>query len=66
MTRPIAQQVSEVERELALRRSVYPGLVGRGKMRQAEADEHMARMEAVLATLRHVAAKIAEREVAAP
>lgn len=47
----IEQQISEVQRELALRRNVYPGLVVRGKMRQGEADEHTARLEAVLTTL---------------
>ncbi len=53
MTRkiPIEQQISEVQRELALRRNVYPGFVARGKMRQGEADEHIARLEAVLTTL---------------
>jgi hypothetical protein len=48
---PIEQQISEVQRELALRRNVYPGFVARGKMRQGEADEHIARLEAVLTTL---------------
>ena len=66
MPRPISQQINEVERELSLRRSVYPGLVTRGKMRQSEADEHLARMEAVLATLQHVAGKIAERAAPSP
>ncbi len=54
--RPIAQQISEVKRELQLRRHVYPGLVGRGRMRQSEADEHMARLRASLATLERVEA----------
>lgn len=47
----IEQQISEVQREIGLRKNVYPGLVARGKMRQGEADEHMARIEAVLTTL---------------
>lgn len=47
----IHQQIEEVERELAMRRQVYPGLTGRGKLRQRDADEHMRRMEAVLGTL---------------
>lgn len=50
-TRNILLQIAEIERELAMRQNVYPGWVGRGKMRQGEADEHMARMRAVLATL---------------
>ncbi len=45
------QQLAEVKREIALRRNVYPGFVARKKMRQGEADEHLARMEAVLQTL---------------
>ena len=45
------EQIAEVAREVALRRNVYPQFVGRGKMEQAEADLHFARMEAVLATL---------------
>lgn len=52
MTIGLAQQIAEVERELALRNNVYPGLVARKKMRQGEADAHVARMQAVLKTLR--------------
>lgn len=48
---PISAQIAEVKREIALRTSVYPGLIGRGKMRPAEADLHKERMQAVLATL---------------
>ncbi|WP_163266515.1 hypothetical protein [Chelativorans alearense] len=48
---PIASQVAEVRRELALRANTYPRLIAAGKMRQAEADLCKARMEAVLATL---------------
>lgn len=47
----LTAQIGEVKREIALRRSVYPGLVSRGKMRQAEADLHIAYMTAVLDTL---------------
>lgn len=47
----IAAQISEVMRELALRRNVYPRLIGSGKMRQVEADLCNARMEAVQQTL---------------
>lgn len=49
---PLRHQIEEVERELVMRRQVYPGLVRRKTMRQGEADLHMGRMEAVLATLR--------------
>jgi len=54
MSRPLQQQISEVAREIALRKNVYPGLVGRGKMRQSEADEHLARIDAALLTLNGV------------
>lgn len=50
--RNIHQQIEEVERELRLRPGVYQRLVGRGQLRQAEADEHMARLEAALETLK--------------
>ena len=47
----IIQQIEEVEREIKLRRDVYPRMVLSGKMRQSIADYHMQRMEAVLRTL---------------
>jgi len=47
----IEQQIAEVGRELGLRRNVYPQFIARGKMSQQEADEHMARLEAVYTTL---------------
>lgn len=48
---PIASQVAEVRRELALRSRVYPGLIANNKMRESEAELCTRRMEAVLATL---------------
>jgi hypothetical protein len=48
----LAEQVSEVEREIALRKNVYPGFVARKNMKQADADLHLERMIAVLRTLR--------------
>lgn len=54
MSMKIEHQIAEVARECALRRNVYPGFVQRGKMRQSEADEHQARMEAALETLKLV------------
>ena len=51
----IRMQIDEVKRELAMRASVYPSQVRRGAMRQGVADEHMARMQAVLETLQQVA-----------
>lgn len=47
----ITSQILEVERELEQRRKVYPRLVGKGSMRQAEAELLIGRMEAVRATL---------------
>jgi hypothetical protein len=47
-------QIAEVRRELALRRNVYPKFVSAGKMKQAEAELCMARMEAALKTLEFV------------
>jgi hypothetical protein len=49
------KQIAEVKREIALRKSVYPGLIMRRRMRQGEADEHIARMEAVQRTLEWLA-----------
>jgi hypothetical protein len=51
---PLALQIAEVEREIAMRANVYPKLVRTGKMRQGEADEHIRRMRGVLATLRRL------------
>lgn len=48
---PIAGQIAEVKRELALRSTTYPRLVASGKLRQSEADLCTGRMQSVLATL---------------
>jgi len=45
-------QIEEVEREIRMRRGVYPRQVAKGKLRQGEADELIRRMESVLGTLR--------------
>lgn len=50
----IDEQIAEVGREIGLRKSVYPGFVARGKLSQEEADQHLARMEAVYATLKWI------------
>lgn len=47
----LSQQIEEVERELAFRRGAYPRQVATGKLTQAKADHHMARLEAVKRTL---------------
>jgi hypothetical protein len=48
----LREQIEEVEREIDLRRKVYPNQVRLKKMRQSIADYHLARMQAVLITLR--------------
>jgi hypothetical protein len=48
----LASQIAEVTRELKKRGEVYPRLVSTRQMRQAEADLHVAHMQAVLATLK--------------
>jgi hypothetical protein len=40
-----------------MRSRVYPGFVGKGKMRASEADFHMDRMRAVLQTLERLVAE---------
>lgn len=47
-------QVKEIEREIALRRRVYPRWTEAGKLSQAAAERQIAVMEAVAATLRRV------------
>lgn len=54
---PLAAQIVEVEREIGMRKHVYPRRVDNGKMRQHEADEKLAAMEAALETLREVERK---------
>ena len=44
-------QIKCVEREIAMRKRVYPRFVKNGKMTQQEADAELAAMEAVLKTL---------------
>jgi hypothetical protein len=53
----IEAQISEVKREIGLRQRVYPNRVMSQRMSQADADKHMARMKAVLATLEAVQRK---------
>ena len=52
MKRPsLIAQIQEVEREIGMRKDIYPRLVKTRKLRQSEADYYMERMEAVLVTL---------------
>ena len=48
----LCAQIAEVEREIALRRRVYPRWTAAGRLTQAAADRQIETMEAVLATLR--------------
>lgn len=50
----LERQLAAVQRELGMRRAVFPRRVLAGKMAQSEADEELAAMEAVLATLRRI------------
>lgn len=49
--RSLTAQIQEVDRELAMRRRVYPHRVASRRMRESEADEHCLRLECVRATL---------------
>jgi hypothetical protein len=48
---PLIEQIQCVEREIALRRRVYPRHVSGGRMTQDFADKQIERMEAVLESL---------------
>lgn len=52
----IDRQIAAVKREIKLRRMVYPERVARERMTQAKADEEIAVMQAVLATLENTKA----------
>jgi hypothetical protein len=54
MTVPIARQVECVARELKMRREVYGRRVAAQQMTQRKADDEIAAMEAVLATLQGI------------
>lgn len=56
----IQVQISEVKRELALRKNVYALRVNSGKMRGSEADLLIEKMQSVLATLELVEAHAEE------
>ena len=44
-------QISEIDREIAMREQVYPRQIDAGKMKKAEAEMLMDRIHAVRATL---------------
>ena len=47
----LPEQIACVRRELAMRRSAYPRWIASGRLKPADAEREVARMEAVLATL---------------
>lgn len=47
----LQQQISAVKREIGMRENVYPRQVSTGKMKQSDAELHIAEMKAVLKTL---------------
>ena len=47
----LADEIACIRRELAMRRRVYPNWVKTGRMKAAEADTELARMQAVLTRL---------------
>lgn len=53
----IDELVKEAERETALRRSVYPGLVAKGRMKADMAERRISNMEAIAQALRGMAAE---------
>jgi hypothetical protein len=48
----LADQIACAERELKMRRQVYPRRVGNRLMRQEHAEREIATMEAIIETLR--------------
>lgn len=55
MSISIERQIKCVEREIAYRKRVYPGLIERGRMHQVNADFQIEAMKAVLKTLKALA-----------
>ncbi len=54
MTVSLRHQIAEIEREIGLRKNVYPRWITSGKIRRGEAELHMERIEAALATLKAI------------
>lgn len=48
------EQIGSVEREIAMRKKVYPRWVSQGKITREKAEKEIGLMEAVLATLNAV------------
>lgn len=48
----LQEQIAEVQREIAVRKRVYPRFVAQNNLTKAKAERQIAVMEAVLVTLR--------------
>jgi hypothetical protein len=51
---PLPVQIACIEREIAMRKRVYPAWVASGRMSQAKTDAELLAMRAVLETLQGV------------
>jgi len=57
MNIPIERQIKCIDRELAIRKRVYPRWVDAERMTQEDADDEIASMEAALETLKNIVQK---------
>jgi hypothetical protein len=58
----VDQMLAEVRRELGMRRAVYPKFIARDKLTQAQADERIARLDAVRELLEAIREQEREKE----
>jgi hypothetical protein len=50
----LADQIAEAQRELALRKRLYPGWIKRGTLTEGQATYYLAAMQAIVQTLRQL------------
>lgn len=50
----IEDKIAEIERELGMRRTLYPKWVAEGKLQQADAHRRIITLEAILEDYKHV------------
>jgi hypothetical protein len=62
----VQEMIREVEREIMLRRRVYPGWVAAKRLSQDKADKQIAIMEAVSRELQNATATAAHRSANLP
>lgn len=60
---PLSEQIRAVERELGLRKAVYPRQVSVGRMAADNAHRELAAMQAVLTTLQGLAGAPAQPDM---